>query len=401
MPDPRLKITENLLSLHSINPFAPHTSSPRCMMTSGHLSQMVVIEGGEPQIIQAGICNQLASNTFSKKVGGAPGNGEDSHRVIAVVRRYSGVSAGGVTGTPEHLVITQSATDFKLDAVSVPYYHKLHQYYGFRYEKSKLLTNVGEIMDKTLPDGFILADSPAVEVDADGDKSYKFGVPANIAYLSVPEVTGDGVVISKSLSKKFSYRTYETIVVEFGEKSYLLNMYGTRDVFKAFPDIGEYINDDRVIAATRKYDKALSPALASRNDVMDYSPHFDKAFYSKATGGKVVDIKVYRNVKTSKSTYTETTAQADRYAEALVRYYAEILSVYETRNRNHKSVYGRDISVTPRFHRLLVDAYAATEKSRTVRYTNTNDLVDMYRIEFVVEHLTAPEFAYKDSTLHG
>lgn len=401
MTDPRLKITENLLSLHAINPFAAHTSSPRCMMTSGHLSQMVVIEGGQPQIIQAGICDQLASNTFSKKIGDIPGRDNDSHRVIAVVRRYGGVSTGDVAGTPEQLVITQSTSDFKLDAISVPYYHKLHQYYGFKYNKSRLLTNVSEIIGKTFEDGFTLADTPAVEIDEDGGKSYKFGVPANIAYLSVPEVTGDGVVMSESLSKKLSYRTYETIVVEFGEKSFLLNMYGTEDTFKAFPDIGEYLNDDRVVAATRKYDKSLSPALASRNDVRDYSPHFDKAFYSKATGGKVIDIKVFRNTKTSKSTYTETTDQADRYAEALIRYYGEILSVYETQNKNHRSVYGKEVSVTPRFHRLLVDAYAATEKARTVRYTNTNDLVDMYRVEFVVEHLTVPGLAYKTTTLHG
>jgi len=388
--DPDLVIREELLSLHAINPFIGNISSARSIMVSGHLSQIVVIENGEPQIIQTGIDPQLAQNTFSKKL-------EADSRILAILKRYNGVSATSVTELTEYLVITQDVETNQLDIVSIPRYHKLHQNFGFKYKLNEDTLN-HNILNTVMPKGTIFADSPTVSKDSE----YKFGRPVNIAYLHIPEVTGDGVVISESLAKKYAYRTYETIVVEFGEKSFPLNMYGDDDNYKPFPDIGERVNSDRVTIATRDYETPLSPALTSRSDVKDYSVYFDKPFYAKADGATVVDIKVFHNAKFRKSTYTKTTEQVDKYAKALKQYYRDIINVYTATAKEYYLRYKQDIPVSEQFHRLLLDAYAVVEEARNIRYTYKNDLVDLYRVEITLEYLVAPDVTgSKVTTLHG
>jgi len=388
--DPDLRIRDELLGLHSIQPWVLCCSSPRSLMMSSHLSQIVTIEGGEPQIIQTGLETQLSENTMSCKL-------EHDSRVIAFLRRYNGLSAGSVDSASEHVAIVQNLDTNELDAVIIPRYNKLHQTFGFKYKLNEEVFTPLNI-NNVLPKDTIFADSPTVSKD----KEYKFGVPATIAYLHIPEVTGDGVVISEDLAKKFKFRTYETIVAEFGEGSFPLNLYGDDDNYKPFPDIGEAVNDDRVVIATRDYDAMLSPVLVSKSGVKNYSVYFDKPFYAKATGAKIVDIKVYRNAKSRKSTYAKTTDQVDRYADALKSYYMNIIRVYEEQNREHYARYREDIPVSESLHRLLVDAYAITESKRNVRYTYKNDLVDMYRVELTLEYSTIPnEQGFKVTTLHG
>jgi len=393
MPDPDLRIREELLSLHAINPFVTESSSPRALMCAAHLSQVVTIEDGASQIIQTGLGSQLADNTFSCKV-------RNDSRVLSIIKRYNGVSATTVNSTTEYSVILEDLTTGGLDIVNIPTYHKLHQYFGFRYKLNEDI--LGAALGTVVPAGTIFADSPTVETDSEGGKDYRFGRPVNLAYLHIPEVTGDGVIISKSLAEKFMFRTYEVIVIEFGEKSFPLNLYGGDSEYKIFPDIGEYVNTDRVVAATRRYDSMMSPNTTSRRDVRDYSAYFDKPYYSKSNGAKVVDIKAYSNKKARKSVYTTTTDQAERYVVGLKKYYAEIITAYDAANRNYRARNRTDIPVSPELHRLLVDAYVATEDSRYVRYTNTNDIVDLYRVEIVLEHTTIPDISgFKVTTLHG
>ena len=389
MDSEHLALREELISLHALNPFTPYSSSPRGLMFSGQFSQAIVIDHGETPIIQTGLERQLANNTFSKKT-------RSKSRVIGIVKRYNGISADSVSVVTEHTVILQDTETLELDAIVIPYYHKLHQQYGFKYKINDLVSRM-DLLNKVLPADYTLADSPGVSADGD----YSYGRPVNIAYMSIPEVTGDGVIISESLAKKFSFSVFETVVVEFGEKAHPLNLYGDDNNFQPFPELGEDINDDRVIMATRDYETVLSPSLVSAKDMRRYDPNFDTAYYSKA-GGKVVDIKVYDNTKARVSTYSTTTDQAKRYASALKTYYNDVLSCYEAQSRKHFGMYGKNVPVTERFHRLLIDAYAMTESKRNVRYNYKNDIVDSYRIEFVIERKVTPSLrGYKITTISG
>ena len=271
--DPNEQMTEAFLGLHALNPFITTLSSSRSSMLSGHLSQIISLSNGDEKIVQSGMEKQFGDNTFSKKL-------ENDSRILNIITRYNGIDVNHASETTELTIVFEDLTTGEISTMDIPKYFKLHQYFGFEYNWDlELLNRVAT--NTVLPAGTILADSPTVTKN----KGYKFGVNANMALISLPEVTEDGVIISESFSKRLAYKTYETRTIEFGEDSFPLNIYGDKDNYKSFPEIGDTICDDGVLMVLRDYDTSLSPALTSKRDVMEFDPVFDKCEYIKP-GGK-------------------------------------------------------------------------------------------------------------------
>lgn len=402
--DEDLKLREELIGIHAINPFVNHCSSSRCIMLSSHFSQSLVLNNGEEKIIQTGLEKQFGDNTFSKKA-------DDDVRVLKVISRYNSIDYNGIDVEVEKLYIVENIETGEIDYIEVPYYHKLHQYFGFRYEKNQDLLDAikpGDVIQKDT----ILADSPAVAKN----KGYKFGVNGNLCLINLPETTEDGVIISKSFAEKLSYTIFETRVVEFGANSFPLNLYGDKDNYKPFPDIGEYVKDNSVIMALRNYNDRLSPALTSINDVMDFEPLFDEAVYVSAPGelktvmgkpvnyGKVVDIKAYATPKSKKEVYTGTSEVINKYVEGLKKYYQDILTAYQAithdkyRAKNNK----KEVKLSQKFHRLVIEAMSiANPDNIPIEYKYKNEKLDLYRIEFTIEYTCVPSVGSKISDGHG
>lgn len=388
--DADLKVTEELISMHAINPFIRNNSASRSYMSSLHISQAVTLDNGEERIIQTGLEYQFGKNTFSKKF-------INDSKIIDIVKRYNGVGVNYVNETTSLIVIFEDMVSNEIDYIEVPYYFSLHQYFGFKYKwNMELLNNLTSGM--IVPAGTIIADSPAVSKN----HGYKFGVNANVAYMSTPEVSEDGVVISESMAKKMSYKVFEKRIVEFGEESFPLNLYGDDENYKVFPEIGEYVNDDSVLMALRKYDTDITPALTSVNDVKDFNPNFDTAIYVKSPESKIVDIKVYYNPKTKKNIYTGTTEGIEKYVNGFKKYHNEVVRAYETLQKDHFRRYkNMDLRISERFQRLLVDAYVLTEEQKNVKFYYKRQKLDLYRMEFVLETEVTPREGGKLTTLHG
>lgn len=385
--DPDMKIKEELVSLHALNPFIPNVSSARSYMFTAHLSQALVIENGEDKIIQSGLETQLAQNTFSKKF-------DTDVKIVKVIPRYRGISKDAVTTTTEYTIMYIDLETGELDYLDIPYSHTLHQYFGFKYRVDHELINnmmVGSIIKK----GTIVADSPNVF----GGNTYRYGINANTALMSIPETAEDGVVISRSMSEKLSYKVFETRVVEFGSDSFPLNIYGDENNYKPFPEIGELINEDSVLMVLRKYDTELAAALTSKDDVRTYNPMFDNAVYVKGPGeeyesngriiksGVVVDIKAYKSPKYKKEVYLGTSDNVNKYVEGLKIYYRDIIDAYNTENREHYKGYKTNIPLSNKLNRLITDALAKTlDDPSKLDYSSRNEKLDIYRMEFQIEY---------------
>lgn len=404
-----LRITEDLVSIHAMNPFINHCSSARGIMLGSHFSQSLVLNNGEERIIQSGLEKQFGDNTFAKKP-------EEDVRVIKVIDRYNSIDYSGIDIVVEKLFIVESLETGEIDYINVPYFNRLHQYFGFRYKVNpELLESIkpGDI----LPKGTILADSPAVT----DNKGYKYGVNGNLCLINLPETTEDGAVVSESFVEKMSYSTFETRTVEFGANSFPLNIYGDENNYKPFPDIGELINEDSVVMVLRDYDDELAPALTSINDVRDFDPLFDKAVYMPGPGeekeitdhktgmkkkvnyGRVVDIKVWSSPKTKKEVYTGTGDMFARYVEGLKKHYLEIIKMYEelTVDKYRKNV-RKEVKLSDRLHRLIIEAMAiANTNNDNITYKNRNEMLDLYRIEITVEYTYVPGIGSKISDGHG
>lgn len=398
-----LRIREELVGLHAINPFIAHCSSSRGVMLSSHFSQSLVLNNGEENIIQTGLEKQFGDNTFSKKVA------SDS-RIIKIIDRYRSIDAEGVDICVEKLVILEDIETGIVDCINIPYYHKLHQYFGFKYK-----VNI-ELLESLKPGDFvskdtIFADSPSVAEN----KGYKYGVNGNLCLINLPETTEDGVIISKSFAEKLNYTVFETRAVEFGTDSFPLNIYGDENNYKPFPEIGELVNDDSVIMVLRDYNENLSPALTSINDVRNFDPLFDKAVYVKAPGedkvingvkvnyGRIVDIKAYIKTKTRKEPYTLTCGAFKRYSEGLKRYYMEIIEVYNHLTTNkYKKDSTKHIETSEEFKRLVIEAMSvANPNNDSIEYKFKNEKIDLYRIEFVIEYTCTPDVGGKISDKNG
>lgn len=385
--DPDLEIKEELISIHAINPLVAHNSSARAYMSSSHISQAITLCHGEERIMQTGMDDQFGDNTFSKKI-------EQDSRVLKIINRYDGVDINSVGIVTSMLIMVEVIETGELDVIELPYYFSLHQYFGFKYVWNKELINSLSFGDVLLK-GTVLANSPAVAEN----NGYKFGVNANIALMTIPEVSEDGVVVSKSLSERMSYDIFETRTVEFGENSFPLNIYGTEGNYKPFPELGEIINTSSVFMALREYRPELAPALMSRKDVCDFNPIFDKAIYVKGPGkeyldskgntiksGEVVDIKAYHSPRFKKEVYTGTADNVMKYAKGLKRFYQQTIDTYEEFQHEHFKRYkNNDLRVTERFHRLLIDAYAVTNPDEgKIKYSFRNEPMDIYKIDVVL-----------------
>lgn len=377
-----LEIREELVGLHSNNPFIRETSSSRGYMSSSHLSQAIPIYHGDEKIIQSGLEKQFAANTFSKKI-------DRDARIIKVIPRYRGLSSNTVTVTVEHLVIVEyTDTDVgEYDCIRIPYFHQTHVEFGFQYKKNEDLLNSIKPGD-VLQAGTIFADAPTVRENS----GWALGCNANLALIGLPETAEDGMIISNELAEKMSYDVYETKIISFGSNKFPLNLYGDENNYKPFPEIGELVNPDSVLCALRDYNTELSPALCSRKDVRTYDTIFDHCTYVKGPGkvldilgekvasSQVVDIKVYTSPKYKKDVYAGTSDMLDKYVNSLKTFHQDIIDVYEELNREHYRRYkNNDIQLTPRFHRLIIESMAICGKaSNKLTYSFKNEPLDLY-----------------------
>ena len=272
-----------LLSIHALNFSVSEDSSSRSQMFSSHFSQRLVINGATEKRIQTGVEQDIANYTFSVKM---PTNG----RIIKVIERYpKSVGQDSIPFSPETLVIYEDEQTKEIGCFSIPKYASYHQYFGFAYDIKSSVNRLkpGNFVEE----GTIFADTPAVSENG----GYKYGIEMNMCFMSHPAVSEDGIMISRDMLDKLKFKVYETRTVEFGNHSFPLNLYGNKEVYKPFPEIGDIIRDDGILMMLRKYDYDLMPVEMSIYDVMEPDFTFDQATYVRGPGGRVVDIKVYRD----------------------------------------------------------------------------------------------------------
>lgn len=384
------------LSLAALNPFVLHNSSARSVMSTSHFAQHLVLSHPTPKYVLSGVEHELSKYTFDVEM---PANG----RIIKVMQRYPrGVDKDYIPFNPETIVIYENDETGEIDYFSLPLYNSFHQYFGFEYLYND---NINKIKQNAYIKGgtkFATSSSSA------GDKTLKYGCSLNTAYMSLPGVAEDGVIISEAALDKLSYKIYERRTVQFGSKYYPLNLYGTEDVYKPFPEIGEYVKEDGLLMCLRSYDTLLSPVEMSRKALMKQDYIFDRATYSRPGKGKVIDIQVIANNEPKKNLPPGMSDQTIKYQKALKNFYNELIQLESRLRYEHKKKYGNtDIKLSNSFRRLLFHAYKIIgpqlkgENNSILNLTFKKEPLDEYRIDFVIEYETRPDIGHKLTDIHG
>lgn len=378
-----------LLSTAAFNLMPGTVSGSRLQMLGSHLTQMLVLKGATPRRCKTGIEREYGKYTFKVRM-------PVDATVIAVIPKYPEIiGQNAIASNPLSVVVYENVETQEVCILEIPQYHVAHQYFGFKYAHKRSLNMLSR--GASIPKGTVFADSPSI--DENGD--YRFGIEANVAYMTVPGVIEDGFVISESFAKKLTTCGYETLDANWGKKYYPLNLYGDDKHYKPFPDIGERVRPDGLLMALRAYDELLdpvkmTPAALRRVDT------FDKKVYTKANA-KVIDIVTRFDPKGSvPETPTGMDEQVRKYHSAQLTFYNTLLELYEKLYRSAQQ--RRDgLKISRQFHRLLVEAqYFKIEQSKVkaTRIVQRQPL-DEWRVDVTVEYELEATKAFKLTGLSG
>lgn len=404
----KCQVRPEFLGMHALNMFALNDSPSRLQMFGSHFAQRLPLENAEERLIQSGIEREFADNTFSIKVN-------CNARIIRTLLRYPpGVDKNSLPFNPEIVVIFENLDKHLIDCISIPYYGSYHQFFGFPYKKTEACSQIKP--NAYIEAGTILADSPSVAEN----KGLKYGVNLNVALTSHPTGAEDGIKISRTALEKMKFYVYETRVIEFGSKNFPLNLYGDKDNYQPFPEIGQYVRKDKLLMMLRNYSSLLAPVMMSIHDTREPDYFSDRGIYLRDGQGRVIDIKVVRSNASNRNLPEAMCAYLDRYEFALRSFYTELLSVRRQLVNDHKAKFGtKKINISPKLQQMLVMARAIADPNGDMEanrsgYVDPNKRpkhplnlnyrkapIDEYRVEITVEYLVTPGIGNKITDTHG
>jgi DNA-directed RNA polymerase beta subunit len=396
---PPNQLYRELLGINGLN-FADGTdSSSRKQMFSSHIGQSLVVKGATERFILTGMEAEYAKYTFAKTM---PERG----RILKVFNRYrTRIGEDAINHNPQQVVVYESAnpeTLGQIGMVNLQDYFSDQTYFGFEYKPNpETLSRLapGEAFEK----GDVFLDTPSRGKEGE----YKYGVECNIAYMTHPATSEDGILISRDVLDKFKIKIYERREVEWGSRYFPLNLYGDPANpldYKPFPEIGDYIRSDGLLMALRREDPALAAVEQSIHKLRAVKPNFDRTYYAAGAGGRIVDIRVHHDEYANSTLPVEFEAQVQKYYQATKRFYKEIIDYARELERSPK---GKPI-FSPEFHHLVYEAYVACgapqnpngPNERVQKLFRKNPLDD-WRVEFVIEYEITPNIGNKFTECHG
>lgn len=386
------ELKPELLGIHALNPFAMNNSASRGYMFASHFTQHLVTNGLEDRIIYAGPEQELAKYTLGVRM---PVDG----KIIQVIPKYPpGVGKDSIAMNPESLVIYENQETGEVDCFTIPLYKSFHQYFGWQCvpKEGMDLLRTGAY----IPKDTVFVDTPGVK---DGN-SYMYGRNVPVAYMSIPGVSEDGIVIARSEAENWKYRIYDVRTVSWGKDHFPVNVYGPN---KAFPDIGEYLREDGLLMALRPYDPDVFAIDMTQRGMESVDIYFDKQTYVHPGKGRLIDIEILSNTHNTRNTPIGMSEHADKYVLALLRYYRLIIQTEERLRMERKQKYGvATLNVSPRFSRTLVRAMAITNHhaermGQNLRLAHRKEPIDEYFAKFVIEYELKPNEGDKFSNSSG
>ena len=380
----------------TLGPFVGFNSSSRVQMLSSHVSQ--AIAPAKPDIPRAmtGFETQLAEHTFNIKM---PTDGI----VKSIHRKYrGGVGQAAINKNPTTTIIYQCQDTGRYDYISICEIETRHKAFAVKYLINPAVDRLRE--GSAIPAGTVLASSPNI---MEGE-IYATGLETSVAYLAVPGVIEDGFVVSESYCLRASPLEIGSSIVEWGRRSYPLNLYGDENHYKPFPEIGDTIRADGLVFALRDYDSMFDAIEMTPAALMEVDMVSDRRIYGVG-GATVYDITVESGIGESRSrpvTPAGMEIQADRYRSSATEYYEGIRKVYDQLERENK----RGFVLSPKLQNLVVRAIAdqpnaaharGNRSQGIIRRTFKNQPLDEWRVEIKFEKLKPVKPGSKMTDRHG
>lgn len=389
------RIPARAFAFQSSNPTALHDSASRAVMYGSHYSQSIVFAHPTEKIVQSGMEKMLGEYTFKVTM---PEDGT----ILAVIERFRNDRSDiRVDESPDRIVIFESRETRQVDYFTIPSYCSNHQSFGFKYVFT-------ENMNLLRPGAFVAKDTVFADSPNIGPRGeYKKGRIMNVVFNTVSSVAEDAIEICKDVVPMLAYTLIEKRVVNFGSSRFPINLFGSRDRFQAFPNVGDYIREDGLLMMLRQYNDLLAPAIMSVDDVREPDHYKDEGVYVRAGRGKVIDIQVVKNNLATRVLPEAMCEQLERYSTSYRNYHADILEAVRRIKRERKHLMnGESLNTSPKLHRLIVKSMALADPNacglkQPLHLVNRKEPLDEYHCTFTIEYTMMPAMGGKLSDSHG
>lgn len=380
--DQNNQLYPELISLgNDLNPFPGQTSTSRAAMTNKYLPNRLWMEGLEPRRIYTGSERECGLRDWGASI-------EEDCKIIAIIPKIATTFGEDLSfeDSPEKTVVYEyySQDAVHADCEIVKSHHTDNEF-GFKWNVTDVAVN------DHLPKGFKLSSTPGMSREG----QYCYGLNATVAYMSLPHVTEDGVVISESLKKRMTTMRMGSKVIKWGGDIIPLNIFGDSKKFKAYPDIGEKIRPCGLVAATRRITDDPESCIFSRDDLTQYDPVTDYGVYAKGMGSAVVlDINVIV-IKKKGHEDSILTDQVDRYWKLRIDYYRKLISLYYSLKR-------KNVVIDAELNGLFREAfqYLDMQEGNRLKYTYSKEESEI-RVEIIYGLKQEPEVGWKLSNCFG
>lgn len=282
-------------------PGSASISGARKILASVQRDATLCIMHPEVPIIQTGYENKFGN--YSSSIEQA----ESDYQIIAKISKFS--------FSPNHhyWLIRKDMRSNMVDMVERISCFHVTEKYGYLYNNAVIDSlNVGD----TIKAGTRLRTSLAF--DQYGNRMD--GVNLNILYMALDDNMEDSVVISDAAAAKLSAPLVKEVDIIINENDIPINYYGTNEIYKPMPDIGEHTKD-AILMALRKENR--ENALYSQS--VDRLKNIEMNDEKYLLHGTVVDIDVFCNNPANLDSYSN--AQFKLYYNELRRMSQEFISV--------------------------------------------------------------------------
>lgn len=290
--------TNNFLAEPLLVPNCNKCNSNRLVMLCSHISQAPVLankDGGEFPLVFSRFENQIAKYSSGYRVA------EDDYTILKKFDRNK---------YNYYLLVMNSKGQYDIIERTESFW--LTEKYGYKYNNHIDNYEIGDIIQKDVP--------MYANTSYDLDMNLCYGRNLRAMFYAYKDLTHeDAIVISQSAADKLSYYSISKCTVNINTNDILLNLYGTDDIYKAFPDIGEYTEGQQLLARRRIiYDKILTD-LRNLKEIKQG----DDIYY---LNGEVIDIKVYCNEDVDKLRDLPYYNQIVKYIDEETEYYSNVVS---------------------------------------------------------------------------
>lgn len=354
----KYKMTPELAAVNGFYSYSGNVSGARQQMLGSNLTQNNVVYKPTRKRHRSGLEDEYSKGCWFLEF-------EEDSIVQEVIPRFtSRVYGDRFDLNPLDIVIVEQADTNKLDYIALPRYHSIHQQYGFSYVYDQdIYSNISK--GARFKKGTKVGRSPGVTEDGE----WMAGRQLNVAVVTTPAGIEDGLLIREGAADWLRARGIERRTGSCGRKHYPINLNGRAGEYKVLPDIGDYVEPNGLLFATRPFDETLDPIYMMDNRLRTPIYNVDRTIFcqpqarSSETGrnleidngpkrARVIDIKVFHNEGGKSNLPPFMTEQLRKYWDADRRFYLKIIKTCLGR-QGVRGWEGLEKRVTPRLNNLI------------------------------------------------